>query len=255
MPKIITFGQQKGGTGKTTLTRELGIFLASTPLSPSGHGYRTLLLDTDPQGNLTRGLTDEEKRGVYHAFTDGSFDLQELRENLFLLQGSKDLARLERNLIGEVDAYLRLRSIFASVNFKAFDYILIDTPPNFGVMTLNALTASDYLAIVINPAIYTMQGTNVLLDTYTRVRDSLNSKLSILGAFVNALDNRLVIVREIMDELESHFGDLLVLPALSRSVKIEEAIPIHKGVVELGKSKVKTEIEQIGTELIRRTAL
>jgi chromosome partitioning protein len=245
MPKTITFSNQKGGVGKTTLTRELGVCLAEM-------GNRTLLIDLDPQGNLTRGLTDEEKCGAYEAFCDELFDLHCLRENLSLLQGKGALSLLERNLIGEVDAYTRLKGILSHNIFQPFDYILIDTPPSLGVMTLNALTASDFLAVVINPAVYTMQGTNTLLETYTKVKENLNSKLSIVGAFVNALDARPVIVREIMEELAEHFGDLLVSPALSRSVKIEEAIPRQLGVVELGKSKLRNEIEAIAGELISR---
>ena len=245
MSKIITFGQQKGGTGKTTMTREIGIYLAVS-------GHHTLLIDTDPQGNLTKGLTDFEKRGTYHAFIEEPFDLHRIRDKLYLMHGSEKLSRLERNLIGEVDAYTRLQNILSGTLFRPFEYILIDTPPTLGVMTLNALVASDYLAIVVNPAVYTLQGTNILMSTYTKIRENLNSNLSILGAFVNAVDSRPVIVREIMDELHSSFNTLLITPPLSRSVKIEEAIPKQAGVVELGKSKVKDEIEAIGQELIRR---
>jgi chromosome partitioning protein len=248
MPRTITFSNQKGGVGKTTLSRELGIYLALS-------GHHTLLIDTDPQGNLTKGLTDLEKRGTYEAYTDEPFDLHQIRDNLYLMHGSEKLAQLERNLIGEVDAYTRLKSILAGSLFKPFDYILIDTPPTLGVMTLNAFAASDYLAVVINPAVYTLQGTNTLMSTYSKVKENLNPDLSILGAFVNQVDSRPVIVREIMEELENHFGTLLVQPPLSRSVKIEEAIPKQAGIVELGKSKIKDEIEQIGEEFIKRTAL
>jgi chromosome partitioning protein len=248
MPKTITFTNQKGGPGKTTMTRELGIYLAVS-------GHHTLLIDTDPQGNLTKGLTDLEKRGTYEAYTEEAFDLHQIRDNLYLMHGSEKLAQLERNLIGEVDAYTRLKSILSGSLFKPFEYILIDTPPTLGVMTLNAFAASDYLAVVINPAVYTLQGTNTLMSTYSKVKENLNPDLSILGAFVNQVDSRPVIVREIMEELEKHFNNYLVAPALSRSVKIEEAIPQQAGVVELGKSKVKEEIEAIGTEFIKRTAL
>jgi chromosome partitioning protein len=247
MPKIITFSNQKGGVGKTTNTKEIGIYLAVS-------GYHTLLIDTDPQGNLTKGLTDEVKRGTYEAYTEEAFDLHQLRENLYLLHGSEKLAQLERNLVGEVDAYTRLTHIVYGSLFKPFDYILIDTPPTLGVMTLNALAASDYLALVINPAVYSLQGTNTLMEVYSKVKENLNGDLAILGAFVNVVDSRPVIVREIMGELRDYFGDLLIPVPLSRSVKIEEAIPKQAGVVELGASKVKTEIEAIGQEFIKRTS-
>jgi chromosome partitioning protein len=246
-PQIITFSNQKGGVGKTTLTRELGIYLATS-------GHHTLLIDTDPQGNLTKGLTDEIKRGTWHAYTEGTCDLHRIRDNLCLLHGSEKLAQLERNLIGEVDAYTRLTHIVYGTMFKPFEYILIDTPPTLGVMTLNALAASHYLGIVINPAVYSLQGTNTLMETYSKVKENLNADLAILGAFVNAVDSRPVIVREIMEELKDNFADLLITPPLSRSVKIEEVIPRQAGVVELGPSKVKNEVEAIGSELIQRVS-
>jgi chromosome partitioning protein len=246
MPKIIGLSNQKGGVGKTTLTKEIGICLAQL-------GHLTLLIDLDPQANLTRGLTDEEKPGAYHAFCGEPFELHLLRENLHLLHGSGELSLIERNLIGEIDAYTRIKNILTDERFNPFDYILIDTPPSVGVMTLNALAAADFLAVVINPAIYTMQGTNTLLETYIKVKENLNPKLSIIGAFVNELDTRPVIFREIMEELKEHFGDLLVNFSLSRSIKIEEAIPKQVGVVELGKSKVKTEIEAMTQDLIVRS--
>jgi chromosome partitioning protein len=173
MPQIITFTNQKGGPGKTTMTRELGIYLAVS-------GHHTLLIDTDPQGNLTKGLTELEKRGTYEAYTEEAFDLHQIRDKLYLLHGSEKLAQLERNLIGEVDAYTRLKSILAGSLFKPFEYILIDTPPTLGVMTLNALAASDYLAVVINPAVYTLQGTNTLMSTYSKVKENLNPDLRFL---------------------------------------------------------------------------
>jgi chromosome partitioning protein len=101
MSYIITFSNQKGGVGKTTLTREIGVFLSQS-------GFRTLLIDTDPQANLSKGLTDASCRGTHFAFTVKNFEIQEIRDNLSLLHGSKELTQIERNLIGEVDAYVRL---------------------------------------------------------------------------------------------------------------------------------------------------
>jgi chromosome partitioning protein len=254
MPYIITFSNQKGGVGKTTLTRELGMYLASPPadFSKNRQASKVLLIDADPQGNLTKGLTDEEHPGTYEVFCGDPAYFHQLRDNLYLLHGSNSLTLLERNLIGEVDAYIRLQKILSWAQFKDFDYILIDTPPSFGVMTLNALAASDFLGIVIHPAIYSLQGTNSLMETFTKVKESINPQLSLLGAFVNAVDERLIITREIMAELHEYFGTHLVVPGLSRSVKIEEAIPQQRGVIEMGKSKVADEIAAIGNECIKR---
>jgi chromosome partitioning protein len=244
-PHALAVANHKGGPGKTTLCRELGIYLAT-------QGYEICLIDTDPQANLTKGLTDIEQPGTYEALCGEKPCFEQIREHLALMHGSKKLATLERNLIGEVDAYVRLREILTGDAFQCFDSILIDTPPALGVMTLNALAASEYLAIVVNPSVYTMQGTNMLMETYTKVRDMFNPRLKILGVLLNEVNARPIIVREIIDELVDCFGDMLIDPCLSRSVKIEEAIAARKGVVEMGKSKVATEIADMGQAIIER---
>ena len=119
---VIIFTNQKGGVGKTTLTRELGIYLSSL-------GNRVLLVDCDPQGNLTKSLLDDEPEGpgLYDALCDSDAGLMELKENLFLLKGDFRLALLEKTLIGEIDAYTRLKALFRREDFSGFSCILLDT--------------------------------------------------------------------------------------------------------------------------------
>src|SRR5271157_1085275 len=128
MKKTIVFSNQKGGVGKTTTTRELGIYLAE-------RNYRVLLIDSDPQGNLSKSLVDVPGFGLYEALTGGDFEPEEVKLNLSLLSGGVKLAGLEKSLIGELDAFTRLKELLEGEVFQTYDFILIDSPPSLGVLT------------------------------------------------------------------------------------------------------------------------
>ena len=244
MTHTITISNQKGGVGKTTLTRELGIYLANT-------NRRVLLIDADPQGNLTRSLHDGDAAGLYEAIRDGCFELLEAHPGLSLLGADIRLAGLEKTLIAEIDAYQRLRELLQHDSFRDYDYILIDTPPSLGVLTVNALTAAGYILAPLNPAIYSLQGTNDLLNTISKVRKNLNPNLAFLGVIINAYDAHPLITRQIRAEIEQSFGEKVFRTALSRSVRVEEALAARRGLTA-GESKVGDEIKLIGEELIYR---
>jgi chromosome partitioning protein len=248
IPQTIAFSNQKGGVGKTTLTRLVGLHFAST-------GRKTLLIDADPQGNLTKSLIDVgtvfAEPGLYEALTGSDYDIPEISPNLFLLAGDIRLANLEKSLIGEMDAYVRLKELLADELFHEFDYLLIDSPPSLGVLTINALVASHYIIAPMNPAIYSLQGTNDLLNTIAKVKKNLNPDLAFLGVIVNAYDAHPVITRQIREEIGQAFGDKVFRTTLSRSVKVEEALAARRGLAR-GESKVGDEITAIGEELIKR---
>ena len=255
--KKIVFSNQKGGVGKTTLTRELGIYLSST-------GKRVLAIDLDPQANLTRSLTDEEFTGCHEALSGLRFEIAAIKPTPFgggehsepgalsLLSGDIKMAMLEKSLIAEIDAYTRLKELLEHESFSSFEYILIDSPPSLGVLTVNALTAAEYLIIPMNPSMYSMQGTNDLMATVQKVKKSLNSGLKLLGVIINAFDGVPVITRQIKEEIRNSFKDKVFSSVLSKSIKIEEAIASRSGVITLQKGKVKDEIIRIGEELLNR---
>ena len=248
MSQVVVFSNQKGGVGKTTLTRELGIYL-------SLKGKKVLLIDCDPQANLSRGLVEEEEVGLYQALTGESLEITNISSNLSLLSGHIRLASLEKSLIAEVDCYLRLRELLAREAFKKYELILVDTPPSLGVLTLNSLVAASHLVIPMRPALYTLQGTNDLMHTVAKVRKSLNPQLELLGVIINSLESLPVISKEIKQEIQASFEDKLFKSHLSKSIKIEEAIAEGKGLSQLKGSrysKQKQEIEAIGEELLKR---
>lgn len=243
--QILSFSNQKGGVGKTTLSREIAIYLAST-------GAQTLVVDVDPQGNLSKSLTDKQPQGLYEALSGLDFKVLEVKRNLYLLSGSIKLAALEKSLIGEIDAHTRIKELLEQDIFKDFQFIILDTPPSLGVLTINALTAATNLIIPMSPALYSMQGTNDLMETVTKVKQNLNSDLNLLGVIINGFDSIPVITRQIRNEIMTSFGDYVFQSVLSKSIKIEEAIAQKNGLITLTRGKVKDEIITIGEELISR---
>jgi chromosome partitioning protein len=247
-PRAVIFSNQKGGVGKTTLTRELGIYVASC-------GHDVLLVDCDPQGNLTKSLVENADGGLYEALTGEGHRPTAIDGHLSLLAGDFRLALLEKSLIGEIDAYTRLRDLLAAGQLAAFDYIFLDTPPSLGVLTVNALAAADHLVIPMNPSLYSMQGTNDLLRTVSKVHANLNPALSLLGVIINAFDCIPTITRQIRSEIESSFGQKVFATVLSKSIKLEEAIASRKGVIHhahLGASRAADEVKALGDELLSR---
>lgn len=249
--KVIAMCNQKGGVGKTTLTRELGCYLAHA-------GERVLLIDSDGQANLTRSFFENEpERGLYEAILDGPITLTSVRENLRLLSGSIRLSLLERSLVGEIDGYLRLKRLLESEEFMRAcapwaggpDLIIIDTPPSLGILTGNALAAADLLLIPISPAQYSLQGASDLLETMEKMKKTLNPHLTLLGVAVNAYSGITIIGRELVGELRRVFGELCFKEELGRSVRFEEAIAERKGLIDLagsGWSKSREEVMALG---------
>jgi chromosome partitioning protein len=244
--RTLIFSNQKGGVGKTTLTRELGIQLAA-------EGKRMLLVDCDPQGNLSKSLLEQPGAGLYEALTGSEIRITEIDERLSLLTGDFRLSLLEKSLIGEIDGYGRLKELLASAPFEPFDLIFLDTPPSLGLLTVNALAAASHLLIPMNPSLYSMQGTNDLLRTVGRVRSTLNPGLELLGVIVNAYDAVPVISRQIRAEIVGAFGEKVLATVLSKSIRLEEAIACRHGVIhQAGSRRTAEEVRSLGAELLKR---
>lgn len=250
MIRTIIFANQKGGVGKTTTSRELSLYTASL-------GKQVCIIDADPQGNLTKSLVAEEDitTGLYEALNNQAYELMQVNENLQLLAGDKRLAALEKSLIGEMDAFTRLKDLLSDELFAGFDYIFIDSPPALGILTGNGLVAATHIVIPMSPALYTLQGTNDLMDTVSKVRRNLNPDLKLSGVIINAYDSKPVITRQITDEIREGFGDIVFTTHLSKTIKIEEAIAQKIGVTELkrlDRSRAREEVSAIGNELLKR---
>jgi chromosome partitioning protein len=248
MTKIV-FTNQKGGVGKTTLTRELGCYLSHEK------GFRVLLVDCDGQGNLSKGFLDEPGKGLYEAVAENEINFQSISDNLDILSGSIYLSLLEKQLVGEIDSYVRFKELFEREEFEAYDFILMDTPPSLGILTGNALAAADYLVMPVTASQYALQGTGDLLETLEKIRRSLNPSLLTLGVILNSYSPVTVIGKELKAEVKSFFGETCFETVISRSIRIEEAIAERKGLVQLLGNQWKRpqeEVSRLGEELLSR---
>ncbi|MCG8570382.1 MAG: ParA family protein [Spirochaetes bacterium] len=242
---IIAVANQKGGVGKTTTTRELGFYLHFL-------GFNVLFIDCDQQGNLTKGVYNDDTKGLYDAMTGTDYRIIHVDDKLFLLPGESRLASLEKSLLAEVDVYTRMKDTFLDLK-EDYDFILIDCPPSLGVLTINSLVFADYVIVPVYPALYSLQGTNDLLETIRKVQINYNQDLKFLGFNVNRYDPRALITRAIVQELTNSFGDKVFASKLIGSTKIvEEAINCQCGIVQMRKSKIKDQVIALGREVLNR---
>jgi chromosome partitioning protein len=247
--KIVAFANQKGGVGKTTTCRELGIYLAS-------QGKKILFTDVDPQGNLTKGLIENDnKNGLFEALTGDKYLLKPVSKNVWILSGDNRLTGLSKSLVGEIDCYTRLKDVFEGERFKDFDYIFVDSRPAFDTLTINGLSACTDVIIPMSPGEYTLQGTNDLMSSISKVKRNYNPSIKITGVIINAYDTRPLVTREIKEEIEEVFGDKVFSVTLSKTTKVEEAISEKVGIIYLKNSsglKIKKELTLVGNELLQR---
>jgi len=223
--QTIACANQKGGVGKTTTVVNLGSYLAI-------FGERVLIIDLDPQGNATSGLgldRNSIERSVYDAIVDG-ITLRELIvpgpvEGLDVVPSTIALAGAEVELAPVEGRERRLSRLLAEVDSE-YDYILIDCPPSLGLLTVNALTASDSVMIKLQCEYYALEGLTQLLATLDLIRDHLNPALDISGVVLTMFDGRTKLSSEVAGEVRRHLGDHVFKTVIPRNVRLSEA-PSH----------------------------
>ena len=224
---ILAITNQKGGVGKTTTAINIAAAMASK-------GLPTLLIDLDPQANSTMSFIDEEgvERSVYHALTEPYVGLGDVLQDvpdlpqLKVAPSSISLAKIEAKLLGELDSYYRLRDEIETIR-QRFDYIVIDTPPTLGIITVNALVAATHVLIPIQSSYFALEGTDDLLETIDKIKMRTNPELQILGAVLTLFDKRTVLSRDIQAQVEQVFGEKMFDTVISKSVRLEES-PAHR---------------------------
>lgn len=223
---VIAIANQKGGVGKTTTAINLSAALACA-------GKRVLLVDLDPQANssLTFLAHDEFDLTVYEFLTDTRTSSADVIRptrlpGLDILPSRISLAKFESKLIGEFDAPFRLKDKMDGIG-ETYEYVVIDTPPTLGLITVNALVASDYLIVPIQPSYFALEGTDDLLDTVEKVRSRPNPNLKVLGVLITLLDKRTTLAKDIHEQIKGVFGEKVFDTVISKSVRLEES-PAYK---------------------------
>ena len=222
MSKIIAVANQKGGVGKTTTTVNLAACLAK-------EGKKVLLIDVDPQGNSSSGL-GIDKRRVEKTVYDCLINEEKMEnatmstqyENLDICPSNLDLSGAEIELISVMGRENRLKQSLEGVKDK-YDFILIDTPPSLGLITINTLTAANSVLIPIQCEFYALEGVSQLVETIKRIKKALNPSLFIEGIVMTMYDARTNLAVEVVDEVKRFFPDKVYKTIIPRNVRLGEA--------------------------------
>ena len=252
MVKIISLANQKGGVGNTTTSLNLAAALAQL-------GKRVLLVDADPQANTSSGLGIEIQHldnTVYECLINGidptTAILPTSTNNLFLIPSHIDLVGAEIEMLNLDNRENILKRVLNPLR-EQFDYILIDCSPSLGLITINALTASDSIIIPVQCEFFALEGIAKLLNTIKIIKSNLNPTLRIEGFLLTMYDARLRLSAQVHDEVRRHFGDLVFSTVIARNVRLSEAPSHGMSVLEYDRnSKGAKNYTNLAKELIRR---
>ncbi len=257
MGRVVAIANQKGGVGKTTTAINLAVALADLKL-------RVLLIDLDPQGNATSGVDSRrELSGPKTASSRTMYDvligraqlidvLRPVRHFLFLAPASTDLVGAEVELAAMEG---RERMLAAAVNtvVQNYNYVLIDTPPSLGLLTLNALVAAQSVLVPMQCEYYALEGLTSLMGTIRRINGSLNPQLRLEGLVLTMFDGRNRLSHEVANEVRQHFASEVFSSVIPRSVRLSESPSHGLSVLEYdGKSVGAQSYRALAQELVRK---
>ena len=217
MSKVISISNHKGGVGKTTSALNIGAGLNKL-------GKKVLLIDLDPQANLSQslGIVDQDKN-IYGAIR-GEYKLQPINiiKGLDLIPSTLDLSGAEVELSGEAGREYILKELIDPIK-KQYDYVIIDSPPSLGLLTINSFTASDEVLIPLQAQYLAIQGLTKLVEVVDKIKKRLNKSLKVGGVFITQYDNRKVLNRDVVATIQSHFKSEVFKTKIRDNVALAEA--------------------------------
>lgn len=250
MGKIICTANQKGGVGKTTTVVNLGMGLKS-------HGKSILLVDLDPQANLTSsiGMKNRSFESTVYDLLKGEAGLEEtviVHQGVHVIPSSIELSGAEIELSTVPGRELLLKEALTGVTGR-YDAVLIDCPPSLGLLTLNALTAAQQLLIPIQPEYLSLEGVRMLLSTVEIVRKRLNKSLELSGVIVTMYDSRQNLDREVKETIREHFKEKVFKTLIRKNVALAEAPGFGRDIYQYKPDSVGArDYTELCREIIRR---
>ena len=228
MTKIVALANQKGGVGKTTTAINLGASVAACE-------RRVLLVDIDPQANATSGLGVTEANPSMYDVLIENMPLRDIVRpteipTLFLAPSSVDLVGAEVELRDAIGREYYLKRVLEAVGAE-YDYILIDSPPSLGLLTVNGLTAATSVLVPLQAEYFALEGVSQLLATIDRVKSAVNPSLEVEGIVLTMYDERMNLARQVAEEVRNHFGEKLYKTVIPRNVRLSEAPSFGKPII------------------------
>lgn len=221
--RIITIANQKGGVGKTTTAINLATALAAI-------GERVLIIDLDPQGNASTGLGIDRRNRKLSSYDlmvgeagVAETALETAVPNLFIVPSTMDLLGVEMEISQQNDRVFKLRKALSSSEALSFSYILLDCPPSFNLLTMNAMAAAHSVLVPLQCEFFALEGLSQLLETVNQVRRTVNPQLDIQGIVLTMFDARNNLAQQVVNDVRTHLGEKVYHTLIPRNVRVSEA--------------------------------
>ena len=221
--RIITIANQKGGVGKTTTAINLATALAAI-------GERVLIVDLDPQGNASTGLGIDRKHRRLSSYDLllGDYGIEEVSQetavpNLHIVPSTMDLLGIEMEIASQSDRVFKLKKALAKEAAFRFSYILVDCPPSFNLLTMNAMAAAHSVLVPLQCEFFALEGLSQLLETVDQVRRTVNPRLDIQGIVLTMFDSRNNLAQQVVNDVRTHLGEKVYHTLIPRNVRVSEA--------------------------------